>query len=153
MDTQVVEVRGQHYLVDELLGVGIEVAMPVRDHGIDLIAYVDKDAFVARPLQLKVSSKSSFSIDTKYEKFPDLVLVYMWNVDSVEDVEIYALTYDEARAVGEALGWTKTKSWANGQYVTSSPSQELVVALQQYRMAPDQWVHRLAPGSELCTSV
>jgi hypothetical protein len=40
-DTQVVEVLGRNRLVNELLLAGVEVAIPVRDKGVDLIAYID----------------------------------------------------------------------------------------------------------------
>jgi hypothetical protein len=53
-DPQFVEILGRHYLITELMRAGIEVAEPVRDRGIDLIAYVDLDsssgAFCARPI-------------------------------------------------------------------------------------------------------
>ncbi|MGA3024700.1 MAG: hypothetical protein ABSF98_08030 [Bryobacteraceae bacterium] len=41
-DSQVVKVLGRNLLIAELLGAGLEVALPIRDRGIDLIAYADK---------------------------------------------------------------------------------------------------------------
>ena len=41
MDSQVVEVLGRNRLVSDLLQAGLEVALPVRDRGVDLIAYAD----------------------------------------------------------------------------------------------------------------
>ena len=146
MDTQVVEIIGQHYLIDQLLQSGIEVAVPVRDHGIDLVAYVDQSEFHATPIQVKVSSSRSFAIDRKYQKFPNLLLVYVWNVAIDEEPEVYALTYAEAQTVGTDLGWTKTESWKKGKYVTSSPSQDPIRALQEYRVEPGQWKERLTRG-------
>jgi len=143
MDTQIVEILGRHRLIDELLSAGVEVAEPVRDHGIALIAYVEREPFNARPLQLKVSSQRSFAIDRKYVTFANLLLVFVWNIGNDGDVEIYALTYGEALAVGEQMGWTKTKSWSDGKYVTSNPSQELVRVLQDYRIESGQWRQRL----------
>ena len=59
MDKQVTELVGRSKLVAELLRSGIEVAIPERDRGIDLIAYLDLDLraahFVARPIQMKAS--------------------------------------------------------------------------------------------------
>src|SRR5438876_7603876 len=43
VDTQIVELIGRHHLTAELLRAGLEVATPVRDRGIDLIAYADID--------------------------------------------------------------------------------------------------------------
>ena len=53
LDTQVVEVLGRQRLMAELLRDGLEVAVPARDRGVDLIAYVDLSqqvaCFTARP--------------------------------------------------------------------------------------------------------
>lgn len=60
MDTQTLEIIGRNRLVNELLQAGLEIATPLRDRGIDLIAYLDihKDAtsFVASPIQMKAAS-------------------------------------------------------------------------------------------------
>ena len=49
MDTQVVELIGRQYLIAELLVcAGLEVATPIRDPGIDLIAYADIDERITR---------------------------------------------------------------------------------------------------------
>ena len=59
MDSQTLELVGQHRLASELLLAGLEVAFPARDRGVDLIAYVDVDLeagrFVAKPIQLKAA--------------------------------------------------------------------------------------------------
>ena len=63
MDTQVIEILGRNRLVDELLLAGLEVALPERDRGIDLIAYVDlvdsAASFAAVPIQMKAASARS----------------------------------------------------------------------------------------------
>ena len=41
MDSQAVELLGRNRLVSDLLQAGLEVALPVRDRGIDLIAYAN----------------------------------------------------------------------------------------------------------------
>ena len=68
-DTQVVELIGHNLLGSELLRDGLDVAVPARDRGIDLIAYADQSShvksFIARPIQMKASSEASFSIDRK----------------------------------------------------------------------------------------
>ena len=67
MDTQTIEILGRNRLVNELLVAGLEVAMPLRDRGIDLIAYVDLAAavskFAAVPIQMKAASERAFSIE------------------------------------------------------------------------------------------
>ncbi|MEX2121148.1 MAG: hypothetical protein WD847_16265 [Pirellulales bacterium] len=72
-DTQLIELLGRNRLIDDLLRAGLEVALPARDRGIDLIAYADLrtsvDAFVARPIQMKAASSRSFSVDVKWGRF------------------------------------------------------------------------------------
>ncbi len=41
LDTQVIELLGRQRLIAELLRDGLEVALPVRDRGVDLVAYAD----------------------------------------------------------------------------------------------------------------
>jgi hypothetical protein len=143
MDTQAIEIIGRNRLVNELLQAGLEVALPLRDHGIDLIAYADSGegvtAFVACPIQMKAASGKAFSIDRKYEKFPNLIHAFVWNVTSPDGAETYALTHGEAIAIGDKMGWTRTPSWGRGSYVTSSPSRKLLELLVPYRMTPEAW--------------
>jgi len=62
LDTQVVEIIGRQRMIAELLQDGLEVAMPIRDRGVDLIAYADLNQqltrFAARPIQMKASTRS-----------------------------------------------------------------------------------------------
>src|SRR5437660_905735 len=77
MDTQIVELLGRHQLINELLRAELEVAVPARDRGIDLIAYADLgtkvEKFAACPIQMKAALSASFSIESKYQKFPNLI--------------------------------------------------------------------------------
>jgi hypothetical protein len=65
LDTQQLELIGRSLLVGELLRDGLEVALPERDRGIDLIAYVEGDQtgvpFVARPIQMKARTAPAFT--------------------------------------------------------------------------------------------
>jgi len=85
MDTQTIELVGQHRLASELLLAGLEVAFPARDRGVDLIAYAEVGrglgGFVARPIQMKVASRRSFGIWKKYEKIHGLILAFVWHLD------------------------------------------------------------------------
>src|SRR5262245_36602159 len=108
VDTQVIELLGRNRLVDELLRAGLEVAFPIRDRGIDLIAYTDfgsdLEKYVARPIQMKAASQRNFSIDRKYEKFPDLIIAYVWSLSDPALACTYALSYSEAVSIGEEMG-------------------------------------------------
>ncbi len=75
-DTQLTELAGRHLVISEMTRDGLEVAIPVRDHGVDLVAYlaVDLDVersgkFLACPIQLKVNTGRRFGLDRKYERF------------------------------------------------------------------------------------
>lgn len=143
-DTQIVELIGRHYLTAELLQAGLEVATPVRDRGVDMIAYADIDnrveKFSSCPIQLKASMKRSFSINRKYERFHNLLLVYVWNLSNDDHRVSYALTYREALSVANLAGWTKTKSWKEGgYYVNTNPGAALLSLLEPYKMSPQRW--------------
>lgn len=122
MDTQVIELLGRNRLVDELLCAKLEVALPIRDHGIDLIVYADGlEHFSAVPIQMKACSESIFSLDRKYEKFPNLLIAHVWHIATPDRCETFATTFAEAEMVAQAMGWTMTASWAAGCYTNTRP--------------------------------
>lgn len=143
MDSQQVELIGRQRLIEELLRAGLEVALPMRDRGIDVIAYFDRDEtfgrFVAIPIQLKASSRQGWGVERKYERTRDLLLVNVWNVHSPADIEIYAAWYAEAESIAETMGWTSTASWAKSGYATTRPSRKLRELLAPMRMSTDSW--------------
>jgi hypothetical protein len=150
LDKQVIEIMGRNRLIDELLRANLEVALPMRDHGVDLIAYVDSGENVTEfrgcPIQMKAATQRAFSISTKYKKFPNIVIAYVWGVSEDADPAhkvTYALTYDQAEKVAVDMRWTNTTSWKEKNwYSTSQPSQELIKYLddQGFRMTSERWV-------------
>jgi hypothetical protein len=151
MDGQIVEILGHNQLTSELFRAGLEVSLPVRDRGIDLIAYADLftnvQAFVARPIQMKAASNRSSGLDQKYAKFPNLLIAYVWHLDRPEAVVTFALTYDEAFRVAQKMGYTETPSWEQGNYVTNKPGVKLRDGLEPYRMTSDKWWKRVTRGA------
>jgi len=143
MDSQIVEVLGRNHLIAELLRAGLEVAEPVRDRGIDLIAYSDRDPslarFVACPIQMKASSREIFSLNAKYAAFPNLIIAHVWHVNSSDEPVSFALTYPEALQVATEMGWTKTASWADGCYTNTRPGVRLRALLEPHKMTPSKW--------------
>lgn len=134
-DPQLVEIAGKHLLISRLIAAGFEVAEPLRDKGIDLIVYRDENDFSASPVQMKASTQESFSLDRKYERFPDLLIAYVWNVNAGDKGDVYLLRYDQALKVMEAKGYSKTDSWTkNGYYFVRSAGKELKELLKPYRM-------------------
>src|SRR5277367_1348565 len=107
--TAAVEMAGRNWLTAQLLHRGLQVAVPVVDHGIDLIVFKEGGAEGIRtlPLQLKCASDERFSLHTKY-KGRGIPLVYIWN--ALSEPRMFVLTYDEALAeLGEKAA--KTASW------------------------------------------
>lgn len=161
MDTQITELIGRNWLVNELLRAGLEVATPARDRGIDLIAYLDLETrpeddkasparFAARPTQMKAITGERFSIDARYARFPDLLVVHIWHVADPAHTVAYGLTYPEKHALAEAKGWIATQTWKrHGLYSMAAPSQDLIASLQPYVMTSERWrqLVRRTPGT------
>jgi hypothetical protein len=149
-DSQRVELLGRNRLIDELLRDNLEVALPLRDRGIDLIAYVDHSdhvlTYAARPIQMKAAWTQSFGIDRKYEKFPGLLIAYVWRLNSPQDAVTYAMTFGQACSIAEQMGWTRTASWARGAYVINKPGTRLLKALEPFKMAPGAWWQLVIEG-------
>jgi hypothetical protein len=128
----------------ELLRDGLEVAVPARDRGIDLIAYADLSRqvarFVARPIQMKAFTDRGFSVARKGTRIADLIMAYVWHLGGAQTAVSYALPYPDAVKVAEAMGWTKTASWLEGGvYSANRPGKRLLGLLEPYRMGPDKW--------------
>jgi len=149
MDSQLVEVAGRNWLTHQLLLAGLEVARPERDRGIDLVAYRDLDAkqFLAFPIQMKAATDEVFSIDPKYEKFPRLILAYVWNLRDLAQTRCFAMAFREALHIADELGYTKTASYLTGAdskkrgYVTNSPSKQLKELISPFEMIPlEKWL-------------
>ena len=150
-DSHIVEIVGRNWLVTELYRSGLEVARPERDHGIDLIAFVDLDEsghFIGRPIQMKASSERSFGIWRKLEKFPDLLIAYVWHVADLPRAVCYCLTYGEAIRLADEMGWTKTGSWTEGGiFVTTAPSERLLQLLGTFKMTPESWLAKVGASA------
>jgi hypothetical protein len=147
LDEGQVEIIGRHWLIRELLRAGLEAATPERDRGVDLIVYADHDGsgkFVARPIQLKSASDSSFAVDRKYERIPELLLAYVWHVADTSKTCCYCLTYPEAEKVARRMRWTRTKSWTDKEiYTVTSPGQKLVALLEPFKIKSSGWPQRI----------
>jgi hypothetical protein len=155
MDPQQVEILGRNRVVDLLVREDIEVAFPLRDKGIDLIAFISPEGgtYAATPIQLKVCSKTGFSLDRKYRRIPGLRLVYVWHVNDGEEQQCFALQYEESLNVMTAMGYAKSNTWGTkGYYANTQPGTALQQQLDPFRVPPGQWRQRLgfsAPRNEL----
>ncbi|MGC3992063.1 MAG: hypothetical protein QM796_20695 [Chthoniobacteraceae bacterium] len=142
-DSQKIELLGRNRLIDELLRADLEVALPIRDRGIDLIAYADfgegVQAYASCPIQMKASWTQGFGVDQKYAKFPNLILAYIWNLRDSSLAVTYAMSYAQACAIAESMDWTQTSSWKRGAYSTSRPTTKLIALLEPYMMTVKAW--------------
>jgi hypothetical protein len=144
MDTQQIEIIGKHILIANLLAANLEVAEPIRDHGIDLIVFrdgSDGNKFIACPIQLKTATNEAFELHEKYKKFPCLRIVFVWKAKVPADAEFFCLTYKEAEGILKTEDHAETDSWKNGKHwVTTKPSGTLKEKLEKYRVkSPDDW--------------
>lgn len=144
LDTQVVELLGRQRLMEELLRDGLEVAVPARDRGVDLIAYADLSQqvkrFAARPLQMKAFTASGFSVAQKYTRIADLLMAYVWHLGEAAVPVTYGLPYAAAVEIAGQMGWTETAAWKEGGvYTTTSPSKRLLALLEPHRMERGKW--------------
>jgi hypothetical protein len=143
-DSQLVEIAGKHLLIAHLVAAGFEVAEPIRDKGIDLIVYQTGSSFVARPIQMKASSTESFSLDAKYENVPNLLIAYVWNVQSPDRKDVYAMTFNDAKEILQKRGYDKTASWKKGEYYfVKDAGAELKELLSPHKMTAKKWKQKL----------
>ncbi len=150
-DTQLIEIRGRHRLIEELIRAGLEVAIPFRDRGVDVIAYAERapGRFQAFPIQLKAATTTCFGIDRKYQSIAGLLIVHLWHLGEPGKEQFFAMTFGECLRVAEDAGWTKTDSWNRGKYTVTRVGQRLAQRLESFRMTtPEQWQARIATASQ-----
>ena len=144
MDAETVTLIGRNRLVEQLAEAGIDVAIPTRERGIDLVIMAElRDTFALFPVQLKASCGRSFSIDQKFERIPDLLHVFVWGVGT-NNTAVYALTHREAVGVADAMGYSLVQSGQRGLYATQQPSKSLVEHLERFRMTPEEWQKKIS---------
>jgi len=147
--SNIIEVLGRNHLIAQLIEDDVDAAVPLWDKGVDLLAYyAGAKRLVARPLQLKVSETSRWGVYKKYAKIKDLLMVHIWYVKQSSRVEIYAMSYAEAKDLLERTStYATTKTWKKpmGHYDTSPilSNSKLWKSLQPFRMTKDKWQERL----------
>lgn len=144
LDSQQIELVGTAWLSTLLLADGIEIAEPIRDRGVDLVAFIDAGYFRAVPLQVKAHTEARFSVHRKYARFPELRIVHLWNVLDPTRARAFCTTYAESVALATEFGWTKTASWNRAGYSTAiNPSskggERISDALSRFEVTPGSW--------------
>ncbi|HXB01526.1 MAG TPA: hypothetical protein VNV15_01755 [Opitutaceae bacterium] len=109
----------------------IKIAVPDIDDGIDLIAYVDRDAshFRAVPLQLKCYRQFGFITDKKYLPIHGLKIAYLWHVENERSPRVFLMDYRDAETIVDAHGWSRDK---DGKYTRTKHTRPLEKALVPY---------------------
>lgn len=144
-DKQVIEIAARNQLISALVAAGLEVARPERDHGVDLVAYLDVDStterFVAVPIQLKGSAGHGVSFWHKYRKFYGMLTVIAWDV-LAPSPSFFAFVQPEIEALAAAMGWDSKESWTKpaGGWHATSPGAKLTALVAEHRVStPDEW--------------
>jgi hypothetical protein len=147
-DAQITELSGRHFLISQLLAGSVEVAQPVRDRGIDLIAYLDRHSdgepeFLACPIQLKANQEARFGLDKKYASIRNLLMVHVWHLSDPGQTAVYALTYSESLALLERRKHTTSASWAQKGGYSLKVNALWRELLEPYQMTPDRWSDKI----------
>lgn len=90
------EATAIHWLEKKLAKEGFGSARPVKDHGIDLIAYTDigNNKFHAVPLQVKAADEARFVVERKYAG-RGIVMTYIWHAHS-RTPRLFLVPYEDA---------------------------------------------------------
>ena len=93
---------------------------------------------------VKAASKRVFAIDRKFERVANLIVAYVWYLETPEKAIAYALTWKEAFEIAKTKKYVKAKSWTeDGYFVNTTPGAELCRLLAPYEMTPDKWYRKV----------
>lgn len=139
--------RVRNRLVNEIIRADLEVSVPIRDRGIDLIAYADRaEQFSSRPIQMKSSQgEGRFQIDRKYEKIPGVIFAFVWHLADPTKEITYALCYEDAVKIATQMGYTETHSWKDLGGYSIEMNPKLRELLKPYEGTPTRWQALLMP--------
>jgi hypothetical protein len=135
---------GEALVAARLLSIGIDVARPYSDNGVDLVAFSGRDYARAVPIQVKTASAARIHFERGWFTLPGLILAYVWLgppprffvFDGVNDVE---------RFLAQS---TKTRSWLQeGKWSITSLGPSQKVRLGTFEDAWHKVLNRLGCGS------
>jgi hypothetical protein len=114
---------GEMLVAAELLRLGVEVAVPAVDSGVDLFAFRLNDGYSAEhrlvPIQVKAWSAAGYHFERHwFERASDVVLVSVWHTATTP--EFYVM--ESIARVEEVLGArANTRAWReNGIYTVTN---------------------------------
>jgi hypothetical protein len=134
--TRATEALGRGFLISHLVKEGIGVSLPLWDDGIDLIVHaagLDDQEFMARPLQLKVSTSTYVGLYEKYNRTPQTRMVFVWLNDAIETSRIFVMPYAVLYKMFSDHGHLQTPSWINQRgFSTPRASAEKLAVMANY---------------------
>ena len=127
------ELINTHRAIESVLEAGLDVAMPLKDDGIDLVCYVSKGD--GPWISVAVQVKSRFEIDKKYLSRPGLVMCF------VSPEKIYVLTHERAVEIALVRGYLNEDnvSWRDLGGYSAAIGQSLSRDLDSCIATPDRW--------------
>ena len=138
MDKADIGAIGERLVLVELLKRDVEVAVPVVDRGLDLIAFATAPTPRAVPLQVKTTPGANFTVHRAWERVGGLVIVYVFDVATRPS--FYLLTYGDAVSIaGRWTNLSTSVSWNDpkrGNHDWSSLTQEKRGELRPFA---DRW--------------
>lgn len=148
LDAQTIGLLGRDKVIEQLHRAGLEVALPRRDHGVDIIAYADKaTAFQALPIQVKASAGFRWVVNAKYAPFAEIVIAFAMYLADESATVVYAVPHLENVAIAERLGFTKkSATWlrpsrsGHGYIWIDRPRPALFTELEPYRATTERWL-------------
>jgi hypothetical protein len=138
------------YLVDELMAEAINVALPVGDCDIDLLALLpsrsDPSGLVTVPIQVVVLHEDGLSRDLEVARASDILLTLVCGVGGLSPIRCYALTSSELtflRMIGLMGGANIAPPGAGAQCASAGRNANLQSAMKQFAMFRGQWRKKL----------
>lgn len=108
---------GEALVVARLLALGVDVAKPFSDNGVDLVAY-SGDFGRAVPIQVKTASSPQITLERKWFRIPGIILVYVWLMNGAGRFFVFDGLLDAEAFLGTSAS---KKSWKeDGKWSISS---------------------------------
>lgn len=129
-----------------LMRLGIYVAQPAYDGGIDLLAFREETPSLVVPIQVKARADSCYHFQKAwFTKAPGIVLVQAWHLRTDPCFYIFASLDDVRDALGDH---SKSSSWLDqGTYNVTNPNSEHLNRMAKHRDRWDRITDRLGTSN------
>jgi hypothetical protein len=138
------------YIVDELMAEAINVALPVCDCDIDMLAFLpshtEPSGLVTVPIQVVVLHEDGLSGDLKAARAPDILLTLVCGVGGLAPIRCFALTSAELiflKMIGLMHDANVAPAGSGAQCAPAGRNTVLQNAMKQFAMSRGQWRRKL----------